>query len=903
MVQHQLLGSGITATNITFSGVDTAFGFFNGMNSNIGLDSGLILTNGRAKDAVGPNNTPGKSFTWPNCHSYTDPDLASIANANVTSVAKVEFDFIPNSDSIKFTYVFGSEEYPEYVNSYNDAFGFFLSGPGISGPYTNNAENIALIPGTNNAPVSIDSVNCTVHSAYYVCNWPATTGFPCNVGCPTSSSLPSTTVQYDGFTVPLIAVAAVQCGQQYHIKLAVCNAGDCALESGVFFEAGSFTTNGAFVSSVINYNNNYYPGDTILYRGSCGSASLYIERPNALNPDTVLIDTSGTASPGIDYNPLPDTVILPAGVMGDTLHIHAYPSSRTGFQTIIARLIQHQCGTSDTQKVTIYIGNPPPITIAEPPATACFGGDVPLTPNVSGGVGVGNYTYGWNNGSTYATDTVRNITSDTLFVVKVKDQCGDSASDTVYVNLDAPFTLGITHDTTLNCPHDTLSISVYVSGGKPGYSYLWNNAETTSSIRPVTLTAQQYKVKVTDTCGFSAEDSMTVTINTTPLVLNTHDTTIQCQGFVHPYVIATGGGGVYHYNWSTGSTTSTILATALRDTNYIVTVSCACGNQSKIDTVKVTVVPVTFHVTITKDTSICYGQNLKLGVSGGNTYFWNTGSTSDSIPASSTTTKTYSVSVYIGNCIKDTNVTVTVNPLPVVTITPANQTICFGDSITLTASGGNIYAWSNGNTASSVKVSPPDTTTYKVIVSNGCIDSNSTKVFVKIPLVSACCDTTIKLGTSVTLNASPGATSYAWTPSTALSCTSCASPIANPAVTTTYTVTIMDTDGCPVEKVLTVTVENPCPDFEVPTVFTPNGDGINDNLVINVLNTFSYNINIFDRWGKQVFSSGSASEYWNGRINNSGAIVPDGVYFYVIKASCNSKDFSKKGFVEVLGEK
>jgi len=900
LVQHILLGNGVTVSNITYSGDDTAFGFFNGLNSSINLDSGIILTNGMATDACGPNNNSATTYSWPHCHQFSDPDLAAIAGVSVTSVAKIEFDFIPYADTIKFKYVFGSEEYPEFVNSFNDAFGFFVSGPGINGPYTNNAENIALIPGTTNTPVTIDSVNCTVHSGYYVCNWPST---PCNVGCPTNAQLPTTTVQYDGYTVPLTAIAAVECGQQYHIKIAICNASDCDLESGVFLESGSFSSTGATVSRSVGLNHTYYPGDSILYRGACGSASLLIERGSSTIADTIVIDTAGTATPGVDYTPLPDTVILPVGVTGDTINISAFPSAKTGLQTLVVSMIQRLCSQPDTQKVTIYIGNPPPIVINEPTQIACFNGSVSLTPAVSGGVGTGGYLYNWSTGSTASSDTVHNITTDTSFVVHVKDLCGDSATDTVHITMETPMHLTITNDTTLFCPHDTVTLTTVVTGGKPGYIYSWNVAGSSSSIKVVAPVTKLYKVTVTDTCGLTAQDSMTVTISTTPLVISiSHDTSIQCSGTVHPVVTASGGGGVYSYTWSTGSTTSSTTPIANKDTAYIVSVHCSCGNQTQTDTVRVTVLPVTFHVTVSDDTTICAGQSVTLSVTGGNSYLWSTPSTNSSINVTPPISKTYSVSAFIGNCRKDTTVTVNVTPIPVVTVTP-NQTICQGDSATLDASGANTYVWSDGKTGSAIRVTPLVPTTYTVIGSDGCPDTNSTFVNVKIPIVDICCDTSIKKGSSIGLSVLSGATSYTWQPATGLSCTDCATPIASPSVTTIYTVTALDTDGCPITKTVKITIDNLCADFEVPTVFTPNNDGINDDFVINILNPTAYNITIFDRWGKQVFTSSTPTEYWNGRLNGTDNLVPDGVYYYNLKADCGSNEYIKKGFVEVLGEK
>ena len=110
--------------------------FLNGSATNIGLNNGIILSTGKATVAIGPNDTSGK--TSPSIYPMTgDADLGAIASASINTKAIIEFDFVPIGQNLSFSFVFGSEEYLEFVNAgFNDVFGFFLSGPGITGPYT-----------------------------------------------------------------------------------------------------------------------------------------------------------------------------------------------------------------------------------------------------------------------------------------------------------------------------------------------------------------------------------------------------------------------------------------------------------------------------------------------------------------------------------------------------------------------------------------------------------------------------------------------------------------------------------------------------------------------------------------------------------------------------------------------
>jgi hypothetical protein len=155
-VENFLLGEGIVATNITYVGNNDQIASFNCVNCNLGISSGVVMSSGNASTASGPNNNGGISNAYTN---VSDVDLAQLSGNTLNDACVLEFDFVPVGDSLIFNYVFGSDEYPEYANSgFNDAFGFFLSGPGINGPYSDNAINIALIPGTN-LPVTINNLN------------------------------------------------------------------------------------------------------------------------------------------------------------------------------------------------------------------------------------------------------------------------------------------------------------------------------------------------------------------------------------------------------------------------------------------------------------------------------------------------------------------------------------------------------------------------------------------------------------------------------------------------------------------------------------------------------------------------------------------------------------------------
>ncbi len=246
LVQNVLLGQGIAISNVTFNGqpgslTNTQCGQFNSTAANVGISSGVILATGNVQVAVGPNNVADASLPIVGTGIVGDVDVDQSSGTTTYDAAILEFDFTPAGDTLLFEYVFGSEEYLEFVNTgFNDVFGFFLSGPGITGPYTNGAANIALVPGTS-IPVSIDNVNDIVNSQFYLDN---------GTGISPPQNMDPTIIQFDGFTAVFTAKALVQSGQTYHIKLAVADAGDSAYDSGVFLSGGTFRSVGGLATQI-----------------------------------------------------------------------------------------------------------------------------------------------------------------------------------------------------------------------------------------------------------------------------------------------------------------------------------------------------------------------------------------------------------------------------------------------------------------------------------------------------------------------------------------------------------------------------------------------------------------------------------------------------------------------------
>ena len=378
-VQNVLVGNGVSVSNISINtGNSAVIGEFQNFGStNLGLDHGIIITSGDATLAPPPNNS-GSAGT--NNNLAGDPDLQSMLPSGIDAYDAVilEFDFIPQSNHIEFNYVFGSEEYEEFVNGgYNDVFGFFISGPGINGPYSNNAENIALVPGTS-TNVAIDNINNGTNG-----NGPCT-------NCQYFISNPQGNgIQYDGFTTVLTASADVTPCQTYHIKIAICDAGDGVYDSGVFLEANSFSTNG--ISTGVSFTNGNINNSNLIE--GCGEAiiSFVLDNP-VLNDSTITYTIGGTASNGTDYSNLSGTVTFPAG--SDSVAIIVSPlldGNTEGAETVQIIYSASSCGT-DTINLTIQDGNPV-VADFDFPAQICEGDTVTITFT---GTGNANDYYNWN---------------------------------------------------------------------------------------------------------------------------------------------------------------------------------------------------------------------------------------------------------------------------------------------------------------------------------------------------------------------------------------------------------------------------------------------------------------------------------------------------------------------------
>lgn len=246
LVREILLGNGVLVGNVKFTGQKHAIGLYEDPSAQTGITQGIVLTSGNAFYVLGPNKTPRSGWA---SNAPGDEQLDRIARGKTYDAAVLEFDFVTASENLSFEFVFGSEEYLEYVGSkFNDVFAFFVHGPGV------DHQNIAMLPDQA-TPITVNTVNNQLNKKYYVDNAFTNVTDPFvwdvrnrkvveNKNYLKEEVPPTYNIQFDGFTTVLTAQCQVIPNQVYRIKIAISDVGDGILDSGVFLKGGSFRSYG-----------------------------------------------------------------------------------------------------------------------------------------------------------------------------------------------------------------------------------------------------------------------------------------------------------------------------------------------------------------------------------------------------------------------------------------------------------------------------------------------------------------------------------------------------------------------------------------------------------------------------------------------------------------------------------
>ena len=603
LVTDILVGQGVTVSNITVNGqpgnqVVVQAGYFNSDSSNIGISEGFMMASGGVLNAIGPNDAGGSSLPGIG-DGFFDADLAQITAPNNTNdVIAIEFDFIPNGDTLVFNYVFGSEEYNYYVCAqYMDAFGFFIAGPGITGPYSapagfpDGSINIALIPGTN-TPVSINTVNngspgtpgnqgnCPPggldNSQYFLSYDYTVDGYP--------TPYDSTESELDGMTVVMQAIAYVTCGETYHIKLVICDASDSAFDSYVFLEKDSFSSNAA-VS--VNLDLTVGQAYNTLFE-DCGIGTLVFERFGDFSMDEwIFLETGGTAIAGVDYTSIPDSLVFPAGENIITYQIEGVDDGIfEGPEPAILYItnVASECSNATiTSEMNFTVAEPLPIELTGYDTNVVCIDTLILNPQPL--YGYGNFTFQWSTGQTTPTITVSPGTS-TVYTVTVGDACNfptESTQFSLTIPTYPPLVVDAGPADTVTSCFQSVFLNGTVEGGDSNYVFLWSTELDTIGYQQTMVgnvsETQPVYFQVMDGCGTIAVDEKMVYIPIDPLVLEMSNDTIICLGdIVTISGEASGGESPYSYYWPlTGNQSNSWTFQPVISNTYVLSVRDTCG--------------------------------------------------------------------------------------------------------------------------------------------------------------------------------------------------------------------------------------------------------------------------------------------------------------------------------------
>lgn len=852
-VNNVLVGGGVNVSNISYIGAASSLASYTSTGTNLPIGEGLILSTGDATNPLlngAPSNFCSSSQGTPG-HQL----LTSIAGVSTNDAALLQFDFIPSGDTLKFDYVFGSEEYNEFVNGgVNDAFGFFISGPNpLGGNYVD--QNIALLPNG----ITVVSINTVNNGNTFGCSGACNTAINpnCNYFIDNSCGAPSG-VACDAFTVRLTAIAPVNPCQTYTIKLAIADGGDSAYDSWVFLEKNSFSSSVVTINPHYNYTSAI--NDTLIYEG-CSDVTLTFRRYGDLSQAFVTpVNVTGTATNGVDYNvggnPFPSTITFPPNTdsVSVTLNIPA-DGVTEGPETINFNItIINLCGDTITSEVTLTIQDLLPLTVnAGPDIIRCPG--INYTANATYSGGVPPYTVTWQLPGVAGTNPITvPATVSGMCIVTVSEGCGvyTSVKDTFMITVQPPqFSATFTTDSLSCVGTGDGTITTVMSGSQAPFTFSWVTISGGSVSDPTaqnqdSTDAGVFEVTITDANGCIVKDTVEVfqpnlmTLNWNPkFICSGVPTILNPAGPSNPNNIP----GVNYYwipaanlsadNVASPTFTANNPTSTLQNISYTVFYDStgACGS-STFTIVLNPEIPVKIFPD-SDTTGVCAGSMLTLyndtiapvgnpTITG---YQWSNGDMDD-------TTTTYQGGWYHltvtdnVNC-KNTDSIFVIVSNPSVPNLPPNIALCDGGKITITLDSsnygaGDVITWSGLAQGTGPAIEIADGGQLIVTIDNAC---------------GSLSDTT-------TISKQSGA---------------------NPQ--------------------------------NLPNIFTPNGDEYNAIYTTNeFVDSETFSCKIYNRWGTKIFDTEDKKINWEPKN------IASGVYYVaIIYTNCDGKLAKHKQAVTVYG--
>ena len=893
-----IVGTGYTTSNIKLNCPNGAIGNFTNVTSNIGITNGIILTSGQINIANGPNN---KTSAGVNNGAPGDFDLDNLSGTTTYDGCALEFDLVPACDSLNINYVFGSEEYPEYVNKqFNDVFAFFISGPGITG-----TQNIALVPGTA-LPVSINNVNAGANSQYFVNN------------------AGGTTIQYDGFTKPLTAKAQVIPCQTYHLKIVIADVLDGIYDSGVFIKGNTIEC------SPISYND---VASNLNAVKNCANGSFtFCRTGDTTKPFTVKYTIGGTAVNGVDYVTLPDSVVIPANQKCATTNLVPIPNTaNTGIKTVKIIYQYGACPVYDT--ITLKITDPAPID-AGPDAAICSGDSIKIgiapSPNIN---------YSWQpvtglsnpNISNPKVSLVNNTNSDIIvkYVLSATNQSIGTCKlkDSLYVTVK-PLPKAVFNMQPDYCVGSNVSFTDQstVASGKSIATWHWDFGNNLFDniqnpvIKYTTSGTFTVSLKITDNAGCSDDSALTINVWPSPVV--NFSVVSACQGdsvkFINTSTIP-GGGIILQSIWNFGDGSPLVSGTSV---NHIYPTTSNSYNVQLIVTsdkncVNTTQKTVNIYPQPTADFSgspVCLSDLMKfVNQSTGDKNFWDFGDgVTDNTRNPSHTFITSGphqvklVAITNFGCADSIVKTVVVYDKPKFDFTASDTagcpSFCAPFQSTIIPGSDTITSWywlfntgdiATGNTVTYCYQKDGHYSPSLIATSNhGCKDTVSKLFYIHVypeptaaffvnPLEISSFQPTVY----ITNTSSPDAFKFWWdfgdnTTSTASGPPSHKYSLDNEEYL--VKLKVQNSYGC-VDSTFHMLVVNDESAVFIPNTFTPNGDGVNEEFRpygSGIYVKANYDMQIFDRWGLLIYRSNDINKGWDGKLK--GEVCQQDVYVYKI---------------------
>lgn len=799
----------------------------------LGLDKGLLLTSGLAIEAFGD----GSSFASNQLKVGGDADLDYLSGVEgtpelvSTDACIVEMDVFITSDELSFEYVFGSEEYPEYVNSeYNDIYAFLISGPGIDGdPALKGAKNIAVVPGTDDA-IQINNVNNLVNWEYYRDNRAGK-----------SLAYDGLTSDFLGTKKSLTARSKVTPCNTYHLKFAVADRYDATEDEDKLYDSGVFIAN--IRGGGPDLSAKFASGIDYLIESCSGNLdrvvlSLFEAKDKAAS---YTIKIGGTATQGIDYQlNIPNVITFQPGEK--TLSFPIIPIAdnlKEGTESIIISVSGNfGCGEIVFSTLNLKLNDNANVEITGPDTLfACKGGSVQLQ-------ATGATDYFWTPPGIFNSPFVANPTftaTEDRWISVTGTIAGCSDQDSVYIKVTEPTLDVIALGDTLLCQGQSVQLKAINNVNNLGLS--WSPAQGLTdpfAASPIAKPSGSTTFKATIALpGCTISDTITILIDTLVMPnLLFKDTTV-CQGY--PVILTDTlfeNNNIYEWTPAEGLNDANIsqpIATPKQTTTYTLTGKSPNGVCEKKAEIKVTVTPASVEIG-PAIREICLKQTATLTavVNPGNaaTVKWSppfglsasVGPTVTTTPDESiTVTATYSVN----GCTVYDSVRVRVDSLPslAIKLDPTKPVYCPGDTIILYSKTYEpssfpdiVHEWLPfGGQETPVDlwnmvITATESHTFQRITTNkGCIDTS--EVFVKVGIIPEimitaepnviCTGGVAQLKATVTPDQK-----LEWEENPALSCTKCPDPKARPATSTTFMVKTPDAD-CPSSASITVEVAPP----------------------------------------------------------------------------------------------